>query len=116
MISPLLANIYLDPLDAAMAEPGAAWCGMRTTSSSCAGRARRRTHLRRRAALPASPARVRAAIIGYPYKSGVLRMIDDRKPWLALGMRRDRNSSHETEINFSLLPNFRLAPAPATPQ
>ena len=51
VISPLLANIYLDPLDKLMAERGyrvyaqhgsAMTCGMQTTSSSCAGRARRR--------------------------------------------------------------------------
>ena len=116
MISPLLANIYLDPLDAAMAERGRRMvryaddfvilCRTREEADAPTPTSR----------ASASPARVRAAIIGYPYKSGVLRMIDDRKPWLALGMRRDRNSSHETEINFSLLPNFRLAPAPATPQ
>ena len=52
VISPLLANIYLDPLDKLMAGRGyrvyaqhgsAMTCGMQTTSSSCAGRARRQT-------------------------------------------------------------------------
>ena len=42
MLSPLLANIYLDPLDRLLAERGLrAWCDRPTTSLSWAGAARR---------------------------------------------------------------------------
>jgi len=37
VISPLLSNLYLDPLDQQMAQQGARWCGMRMTLSFCAG-------------------------------------------------------------------------------
>ena len=36
VISPLLSNIYLDPLDHLMARAGSRWCAMRTTSWCCA--------------------------------------------------------------------------------
>jgi len=35
-ISPLLSNIYLDPLDHMMAGSGSRWCALRTTSWCCA--------------------------------------------------------------------------------
>ena len=35
VLSPLLANIYLNPLDHLMAQRDGRWCAMRTTSSSC---------------------------------------------------------------------------------
>ncbi len=37
VISPLLANLYLNPLDQEMEERGGGWCAMRTTSWCCAG-------------------------------------------------------------------------------
>ena len=45
VISPLLANIYLNPLDHLMARQGWGWCATRTTSSFCA-RAKKRPRRR----------------------------------------------------------------------
>src|ERR1700720_2792975 len=41
VISPLLANVYLHPLDERMAPAAIGWCAMRTTSWCCARAARR---------------------------------------------------------------------------
>jgi RNA-directed DNA polymerase len=43
VLSPLLSNLYLDPLDHQMAGEGSRGCAMRTISCCCAGAARKRS-------------------------------------------------------------------------